>query len=299
MCPLNSFIGTLHFRHVTCTPASHRSPPPLSGRSRSGCLPSPPAFRASPARRKCGARERWRAALPSARRRARSPKAAATLVSFQVLPTTTQVGLSPTCDLRRWGALRNPSQSRKELTAPGQRRLSLIGHGAHVRRQVLLQRDAERPLADLRLVGLRVLGNFAVPLRNGRHAKPLASARCLRLGNLTLGDDNFARRDDGQGPASVVAHILHRYLHGLRRIPEACTRPPCWASPSLDLPPDAAPCQSEVHFPLRGAVAARYRHISLARRAGRQRCDSSNSRAVGRIHHSPLSSRWASSPRGR
>src|ERR1039458_3849093 len=26
MCPLISCIGTLHFRHVTCTPASHRSP---------------------------------------------------------------------------------------------------------------------------------------------------------------------------------------------------------------------------------------------------------------------------------
>src|ERR1017187_1627360 len=26
MCPLISFIGTLHFRHVTYTPASHRSP---------------------------------------------------------------------------------------------------------------------------------------------------------------------------------------------------------------------------------------------------------------------------------
>src|ERR1035441_9899970 len=28
MCPLISCIGTLHFRHVTCTPASHRSPSP-------------------------------------------------------------------------------------------------------------------------------------------------------------------------------------------------------------------------------------------------------------------------------
>ena len=30
------------------------------------------------------------------------------LVSYQVLPTTTWVGPSPTGDLRRWGALRNP-----------------------------------------------------------------------------------------------------------------------------------------------------------------------------------------------
>src|ERR1039457_2231280 len=28
MWPLISFIGTLHFRHVICTPASHRRPDP-------------------------------------------------------------------------------------------------------------------------------------------------------------------------------------------------------------------------------------------------------------------------------
>jgi hypothetical protein len=68
MCPLNSFIGTLHFRHVTCTPASHQSPPPHGGPvSQLGCL------RRRPRPRRAGSAEAPRRvhSFSSARRRAR------------------------------------------------------------------------------------------------------------------------------------------------------------------------------------------------------------------------------------
>ena len=79
MCPLNSFIGTLHFRHVTCTPASHRSPPLHGGvrERRRGALSLPRADARPYAEDSSGgesrsrARSRGHARVGSVRRRAR------------------------------------------------------------------------------------------------------------------------------------------------------------------------------------------------------------------------------------